>query len=129
MGALKSGVFPDQEVKLVGEHGNLWNNEEVVYDGESSIVDTKNLPNISIMVNIFSDEANTSTAQGTVNFNASANGDFWTFCTQITDNLPQGSSHEAHVFHTIGARYVKLVRADTDSDPNVWITATLQAKP
>ncbi len=115
--------------RIVGSKGNLWDNDLVAYNGTSSVVDTQNLPNISIMINIYSDEENTITANATVNFEGSPDGTNWTYCTQISENLPQGSASEAHVYHTVGARYIRLARADTDGDDDVYITASLQAKP
>ncbi len=115
--------------RIVGSKGNLWDNELVTYNGTSSVVDIQNLPNISIMVNAYSDEANTTSANVTINFEASPDNETWTFCSQITQNLPQGGESEAHIFETVGVRYIRLVRDDADTEDDLYITASLQAKP
>jgi len=119
-----------QSTRMFGEGvlGNLWNNEEVVYNGTSNEVDIEHFPHISIMVNAYSDEANTTPLNVTLNFEASPDGDHWTFCSQITENLPQGGKSEAHVFHTVGTKYIRLVRDDADTEDNAYIIATIQAK-
>ena len=118
-----------RDVRIIGEHGNLWNNDLVVYNGVSNAVHLENFPHMSIMVNIYSDESNTTPINGTINFEASADGEHWTFCSQISTNLPQGGTSEAHIFETVGAKYIRLVRDDADNEPDVYITASLQAKP
>lgn len=110
-----------RDARIIGENGNLWDSASVAYNGTSASFDTLNYPNISIIVN--------AGANVTLNFEVSPDGQNWTFCENITQNLPQGGSSTAHVYETVGARYMRLVRADTDSDPNVTITATIQAKP
>lgn len=121
--------MPYNPNKLIGEFGNLWNNDLVTYNGTSSIVDTKNMPHLSISINAFSDEANTSVQNVTINFEASPDGENFTFCSQVTQNLPQGGTSEAHIFETIGARYVRLSRDDADTEPDAYINASIQAKP
>ena len=115
--------------RIIGKKGNLWDNELVPYDGTSSVVDTENLPNISIMVNSYSDEQNSTPANVTLNFEASPDGENWTFCSTITQNLPQGGESEAHIFETVGTKYIRLVRDDADTENDLYITASLQAKP
>ena len=112
----------------IGRHGNLWGNELVSYNGESNIVDLQNLPHTSITVNAYSDEANNTPANVTIEFLASADGEHFTFCSQITQNLPQGGDSEAHIFPTMGTRYIKLRRADADTEEDLYITASVQAK-
>ena len=113
----------------IGTYGNLWDNELVEYNGESNIIDTQNLPHISIMLNAYSDEDNDTPANVTIEFLASADGEHFTFCSKITENLPQGGTSEAHIFETIGARYIKIRRADDDTESDLYITGSLQAKP
>ena len=113
----------------IGTYGNLWDNDLVEYDGESNIVDTQNLPHISIMLNAYSDEENETPANVTLEFLASADGEHFTFCGKITEDLPQGGQSEAHIFETIGARYIKIRRADDDTEEELYLTGSLQAKP
>ena len=115
--------------QIIGEFGNLWNNELVPYDGESNIIDVKNLPHISIMLNAYEDEENETPANVTLEFLASADGEHFTFCSQITENLPQGGDSESHVFFTAGARYIRIRRNDDDTEPDLYLTGSLQAKP
>lgn len=118
-----------REKEPIGEFGNLWNNDLVAYNGASNAVDTVSNPNISIMVNSYSDEANTTPANVTLNFEISPDGVHWTFCSQITQDLPQGGGSESHIFPTVGGRYVRLVRDDTITDDDLYLVASLQAKP
>jgi len=118
-----------RDIRIIGEHGNLWNNDLVAYNGVSNVVHLENFPHMSIMINIYSDEANTTPVDGTINFEASADNEHWTFCSAITQNLPQGGTTEAHIFETVGTKYVRLVRDDADTEPGVYIRASLQAKP
>lgn len=115
---------------MVGSFGNLW--DGIVNDGEiSNYVDTKNLPHISIMVNAFTVENEEKGSDGkdvSINFESSPDGEHWTFCNQITENLPQGGQSEAHIFETIGVRYVRLKRAEDDGG-EAYIESTIQAKP
>lgn len=128
---LHAKTIMDRQTGIINKEGNfnLWDNEEVAYNGESAIVDIANFPHISIIVNAYSDEANTTPNNVTLEFLASADGEHFTFCSQITQNLPQGGTSEAHIFPTIGARYVRLRRNDTDTQPKLYIKASLQAKP
>ena len=115
--------------QIIGEFGNLWNNELVPYDGESNIIDVKNLPHISIILNAYEDEQNETPANVTLEFLASADGEHFTFCSELTQNLPQGGDSESHVFFTAGARYIRIRRNDDDEDPDLYLTGSLQAKP
>ena len=119
-----------QLTRMFGENafGNLWNNAEVEHDGTSNEVDIEHFPHISIMINIYSDEANETEQNATINFEASPDGEHWTFCGQITENLPQGGKSKAHIFETVGTKYIRLVRDDDAADDNVFINATVQAK-
>jgi len=121
----------DRQGGMINEEGkfNLWDNELVSYDGESNVVDLFNYPHISIIVSAYSDEANTNPENVTLEFLASPDGEHFTFCTQITENLPQGGGSEAHVFYTIGARYMKIRRADDDNEPDLYIRGAVQANP
>lgn len=112
----------------IGKHGNLWDNELVPYNGESNVVDLQNLPNCSITVNAYSDETNITPANLTLEFLASADGVRFTFCSQITQDLPQGGDSEAHIFPTMGTRYMKLRRNDADTESDLYVTASVQAK-
>ena len=114
--------------KVIGSHGNLWDNEEVALDGESAVVDLGSNPHTSITVNAYEDEANDTPADVTIEFLASADGEHFTFCSKITENLPQGGTSEGHIFPTMGTRYIRLRRADDSGDP-LYITASVQAKP
>ena len=122
-------ILKNRMTNKIGDYGNLWNNELVAYDGESNIIDTQNLPHISIMLNAYSDEENETPANVTLEFLASADGEHFTFCSEITQNLPQGGDSESHIFETIGARYIKIRRADDDSEEELYLTGSLQAKP
>ena len=121
--------MPYNPNKIIGDFGNLWNNELVAYNGESNIVDTQNLPHISIMLNSYSDEANDTPANVTLEFLASPDGEHFTFCSQITENLPQGGTSEAHIFPTVGGRYIRIRRNDAEAEPDLYLTGSLQAKP
>ena len=113
----------------IGTYGNLWDNDLVEYNGESNIIDTQNLPHISIMLNAYEDEENETPANVTLEFLASADGEHFTFCSKITEDLPQGVQSEAHVFFTVGTRYIRIRRNDDDEDPDLYLTGSLQAKP
>ena len=120
----------NRQTKLIGEFGNLWDGV-VEENSNSEVVDTENLPRISIMIDSFEvvgGEKGEDSKNVTVSFEASPDGEHFTFCQQITQNLPQGGDSEAHIFETVGARYIRLVRNDT-SDGEAYIQATLQAKP
>lgn len=121
----------DRQSGMVNQQGdfNLWNNELVTFNGESNVVNLKNYANVSIMVSAYSDEANTTPNNVTLEFLASPDGEHFTFCSQITQNLPQGGDNEAHVFFTVGSKYMKLRRADADGEPELYIRAAVQSKP
>ena len=119
-----------RQTKLIGEFGNLWDGV-VEENSNSKVVDTENLPHISIMIDAFEvvdGEKGDDSKNVTISFEASPDGEHFTFCQQITQNLPQGGDSRAHIFETVGARYIRLVRNDT-SDGEAYIQATLQAKP
>ena len=119
-----------RQTKLIGEFGNLWDGV-VEENSNSEVVDTENLPHISIMIDAFEvvdGEKGDDSKNVTINFEASPDGENFTFCLQITENLPQGGDSEAHIFETIGARYIRLARND-ETQGQAYIQATLQAKP
>ena len=121
----------DRQTKIIGEFGNLWDGV-VEAEGTSKEVNIENLPHISIMVDIFElDEDGNKTDDktgATIEFEGSPDGEHWTFCALITEDLPQDEQSEAHVFHTVGVRYIRLKRDDEGAD-DVYIQATVQAKP
>ena len=102
---------------IIARHGNLWDNEQTGVDGFSDIVDTKNYPNMSIILEI--------DAESDVEFYVSANGEDFTICGQLTEQLPGGQEGDldAHIYEVIGARYIRL-RSSND----VVATATISAK-
>ena len=114
---------------IIGEFGNVFNGV-IGQQAEGNAVDLKNLPHISIIVDAFEDDNGEKGAekQVTINYETSADGVHWTFCGIITEKLPQGSATKAHVFETVGARYARLVRDDTDGG-DAYVEGTIQAKP
>ena len=127
---LHSKTLMDRQTGMINEEGelNLWDNEAVDYNGESNEIDLRNYPHISIIVAAFSDEENTNPANVTLEYLASPDGEFYTVCDTITEDLPQGGDNNAHKFYTIGSRYMKLRRADSDTDDPLYIKASVQAK-
>lgn len=119
-----------REVKVVGEYGNLWNEEVVSYNDESAIVHLESYAHISITVACFSDAGLTTPEPATIEFLASPDGQHFTFCNQITADLPGTANDisESHAFETIGTEYMKLRRNDSDTASDVYIRATVQAK-
>ena len=115
---------------FIGSFGNLWEDELVSYNGESTVVDLQNLPNISIMIECFSDAELTTRVPATIEFLASPDGENFTFCSRITEDLPGTSkdTSRAHVFYTVGTRFMRLRRNDSDTAGNIYVRATVNAK-
>lgn len=109
-----------RDLRIIGHNGNLWDNETTSPGDISKEFDMLNYPHISIIVNAQSDV--------TINFQVSPDGENWTYCEQISEQLPQGGSSEAHFYESIGAKYCRLER-DPDDAGDINITATIQAKP
>jgi len=128
---LNSKLIKDRQTGMINMEGalNLWDNEAVAYNDESNAVDLENYPHISIIIAAFSDEENTTPANVTLEYLASPDGEFYTLCDTITQDLPQGGDNNAHKFYTIGSRYMKLRRADDAVDDPLYIKAAVQAKP
>lgn len=103
--------------RTTGDKGNCWNNESTGANGWSKIVDVGHCPHISILGKL--------SGESTIEFHVSADGVEFNKCNQITGELPgaQVGVTEFHVFHTVGARFMKL-----KSSNNVTATISIVAK-
>ena len=102
----------------LGFQFNAWNGSATGVNGVSNVIDTGDNPHISIILDI--------SEPSDVSFEVSEDGVHFTLCSQITEQLPTqaGGKLNAHVFPTIGARYIRL-----KSSVDVIANATVVAKP
>ena len=113
-----------EEERSIGVEANAWDNESTGEGGTSDIVDTKNLPHISIMGVV--------DAATDLSFEVSQDGETFYFCQIISDTIspqsPPGQIEdfpaEFHIYPTVGGRYIRL-----RSSEDVTATVTIAAKP
>ena len=111
-------------VRQVGEEGNAWNDESTGEEGVSNIVDTKNMPHVSILGVV--------DAQTDLSFEISQDGETFYFCGAISEDIspqsPPGQTAdfpaEFHIYPSVGGRYVRI-----RSSEDVTATVTIAAKP
>ena len=110
--------------RQIGKEGNAWDDEQTGENGVSAMVDTKNLPHISIMGVV---DATTD-----LSFEISRDGETFYFCGIISDDIspqsPPGQTAdfpaEFHIFPVVGGRYIRII-----SSEDVKATVTIAAKP
>ena len=110
--------------RQIGEEGNAWDDEQTGENGVSAMVDTKNLPHISIMGVV--------DAATDLLFEVSQDGETFYFCKIISDDIspqaPPGQQAdfpaEFHIFPVVGSRYIRI-----RSSEDVKATVTIAAKP
>ena len=114
----------DRYLYQIGEEGNAWNDEQTGEDAFSAIVDTENLPHVSIMGVV--------DAATDLTFYVSQDGENFYFCAIISEDIspsvPPGQTEDFpatfHIFPTVGGRYIRI-RSSND----VRATVTIAAKP
>ncbi len=111
--------------KKISEPNNAWDNEQTGVNGFSKIVDTRNLPHLSIFGRI--------SATTTIAVYVSEDGVDFYYCGRITETIvpqpgpPQPAEsfpQDFHTYPTVGARYIRLL-----SSADVVASATIVAKP
>ena len=116
-------IFAGTMIRALGSHGNAWLNEDTGEAGNSRIVDTRHLSQLSIMGVV--------DAATDLSFWISQDGENFYFCgilsADISPSNPPGQAADFpadfHIFPSVGARYVRLQSSD-----NVRVTATIAAK-
>ena len=114
----------DRYLYQIGEEGNAWDNEQTGADSFSRIVDTENLPQLSIFGVV---DATTD-----LSFFVSQDGENFYFCgilsADISPSSPPGQQADFpadfHIFPSVGARYARI-----HSTNDVLATVTIAAKP
>jgi hypothetical protein len=95
---------------------NAWNNTLTGVDGLSNVIDTYNLPHISI--------ATSASGATTLSVYVSQDSVNFVKCEDLTTKINAPIGYESHIFFNAGARYYQL-----KSSNDVLINATISAKP
>ena len=111
----------DEEINIinnqqVGYINNAWNNEATGIDGLSNIVNTKNLPHISITVQ--------TSASTELEVYVSQDCEHFTLCEGLSEKINAATSNSAHIYFTAAEKCYQL-----KSSNNVTANATISAKP
>jgi len=101
--------------QYTGYQFNAWNNTLTGVNGLSNIIDTKNNPHISIMIQ--------SSGLTTYEVHVSENCIDFILCEDLSAKLNAPSGYTSHIFFTAGARCYQL-----QSSNNVVMNATIVAK-
>ena len=116
-------TFAGTMIRALGDHGNAWLNEDTGEAGNSRVVDTRHLSQLSIMGVV--------DAATDLSFWISQDGENFYFCAiisaEISPSNPPGQTADFpatfHIYPAVGGRYVRL-----QSSNNVRATATIAAK-